>query len=67
MSDLQDNNPPYHLVNHQIGKHTGPFTTYLDAALARNIGGGGWEYGEIMNRHEFTQWLERDSAAKGRR
>jgi hypothetical protein len=67
MSNLGDpHDPPYHLVNHTSGRHIGPFSTYLDAAMARQIGYAGWERGEIMNRQEFETHLAQGSAAKGR-
>jgi hypothetical protein len=64
MSDLTDNNPPYHIVNSRTGKHQGPFSSYLDACLARLIGGPGWDTGEIMNRFEFTAHLDRMAARR---
>jgi hypothetical protein len=58
MSDLSDNNPPYHIVNVGTGQHCGPFSSYLDAALALSINSdGGWCHGRILNRDEFDAHL----------
>jgi hypothetical protein len=55
---MGDSNPPYHLINSQTGKHLGPFSTYMDALLARTIGEGGWGgIAPILNKTEFTGWL----------
>jgi hypothetical protein len=63
---LTDKDPPYELVNEETGKHLGPFSTYLDAALARTIGVGGWARSPILNKKEFKAWI-RSLDTKGRR
>lgn len=61
MSDLNDNNPPYHIVNMGTGMHCGPFSSYLDCALALSINtDGGWCHGAILNKDEFDAHLASD-------
>jgi hypothetical protein len=57
VSDLNDKNPPYHLINAATGQHIGPFSSYLDAMFARTIGEGGWARAAVMNRAEFDGWI----------
>ena len=33
----QEGKPPYHLVNSHINSHVGPFSTILDAVVARTL------------------------------
>jgi hypothetical protein len=57
MSNLNDNNPPYHLVlKVPPRKHCGPFSTYLDATLARTLSTVP-ELWEVMNCEEFEAYL----------
>lgn len=59
MSDLGDKNPPYHIVNDHSGQHLGPFSSHLDAALARHIADDiGWQRGRILNKNEFRAHLK---------
>jgi hypothetical protein len=60
MAEMGDKNPPFHLINTATGKHLGPFSTFLDAALARTVGEGGWGgIAPILNKTEFEDWLRR--------
>lgn len=57
---MNDNNPPYHIVNVSSGQHCGPFSSYPDAALALSINtDGGWCHGEILNKDELNEHLAR--------
>jgi hypothetical protein len=56
-TDPNGTNPPYHLVNSVTSKHHGPFSTYLDAVLARYIGTVGWPQASIMDKDEFAAYL----------
>ncbi len=66
MSDLADHDPPYWLVQTPQcgGKHIGPFSSYLDVALASQVAAPGWRWGTlfdnamIMNQTEFKAHLE---------
>ena len=47
-------NSPYHIVNALNGKHIGPFSTELDAMLAKQMTcNSGWSDGKILGRREF--------------
>lgn len=48
---------PWHLVNDDLGRHIGPFSTASDAAMARHIGGGGWNTARILDTGAFEQHL----------
>lgn len=49
---------PYHIINSVTGRHIGPFTTDIDAALARSIGTEGWPNAKTLNKKEFDEYLE---------
>jgi hypothetical protein len=49
---------PYHVVNSGTHKHLGPFTTEVDAALARSMSSeNGWQTGRTYNKREFNEYL----------
>lgn len=56
--DLEDN-PPYFLVRSHPWPpaHHGPFTTYYDATMARQIAAGSWRNSRILNQAEFDAHL----------
>lgn len=48
---------PWHLVNQVTGKHCGPFSTELDAQMARSIATGSWHNAIAMDRETFDAHL----------
>lgn len=50
---------PFHIVNSRTGKHLGPFTTELDAAMAKTLDviDSGWFDGKTMDREQFKQHM----------
>lgn len=49
---------PYHVVNELTGKHLGPFTTKVDASLARAMSSSdSWARGRDYNKREFDEYL----------
>lgn len=57
----KERKPPFHIINRHSGKHLGPFSTEIDAALARSIDtmGLGWSNGDVLDRREFDNHLDR--------
>ncbi len=55
-----DGDAPYHLVQVKpwSGQHIGPFTTYTDALLAREIGSASWINAQVMSNMEFRAHLK---------
>ena len=48
------------MVNQKTGKHLSPFTTELDAALARTMSSSdGWQCGKTYNKKEFDDYLSK--------
>jgi hypothetical protein len=57
---MDDEEPPYHLVQDPRfgGKHIGPFTTHLDAALALRVADYYWNlHATIMDKKQFDAHL----------
>ena len=52
-----DGTPPFHLVN-RMDVHIGPFSTYTDALLARQIGEGIWKDAKILDTDAFNAHLD---------
>lgn len=51
-----DTDGPFWLVNRLLERHTGPFSSRFDAALAANLAASArWE---PLSREEFNQYLE---------
>lgn len=50
---------PYHLVNHTIDRHLGPFTEELDCLMVKQIAPPNWANAAIMDHKAFRKWLDK--------
>lgn len=50
---------PFHIINKFTKKFAGPFTTDLDARMAKTIATeDGWLRGEVLDKVTFDIWLK---------
>lgn len=53
---MKDTDGPWHIVARLSKRHAGPFTTEVDAAMARQIAGAEFRDGTLMDAAQFIRW-----------